>query len=188
MCIRTMFSAVAGAVVVFAWTSASWMLLPWHNWDLKDFKKDGVVITESIKVETLENGLYILPKQSHDVHSNPDAQKAWAEKAMKGPFVFMSVNTSGMKWDMNTALVIQFITQLIVALGAAWLLARSTVTSLFGCAFFVSMSVTLGALLTNIAGWNWWGFPLTTTLVSIADVIIGWFLGGFVMGLFRKRA
>lgn len=186
MCIKAAVSAIAGAIVVFAWSCASWMYLPWHNLDMKVLQKEGAVITESIKVETPTNGLYVLPHMAPDLHTNPEAQKAWATKAQQGPFVFMVVNAKGIKWDMKTALIIQFITQLVVALGAVWLLGKCVVGSIFKRGVFISVAVTLGAILMNVSNWNWWGFPINTTLVNIADVAIGWFLAGIVMGTIKR--
>lgn len=187
MYIRNLFAAIVGTIVVFAWSSASWMILPWHYWDMKSFKKEGHVITESVQVEAPESGIYTVPNFSADAHKTPDTQKAWSDKAQHGPFVFMAVKAKGLHWDMNVALAIQFATQFLVALCAAWLVAQSCLVSAFSRAFLVCVAVSLGSVLTNIANWNWWGFPFLTTLVNIADIAIGWYLGGFFIGIIVKK-
>lgn len=189
MCIRNTLSAVAGTAVVFIWTSISWMFLTWHNIDMKSFKNDGQTITESIKAEAPESGLYVIPNVGPDHHSSTEAQEAWATKAKAGPLVFMSVKSDGLQWDMTMALVIQFVIQLIVALGAVALLAQTTLTNVFKKALFVCVAVTLGTFLVEVSHWTWWGFPLVATLVYIVDTAIGWLLGGLVIGaIARTRA
>jgi len=185
---KSILAAIAGAIIVFAWCVISWVYLPWHHWDMKSFAQGGEVITEALNKETVEVGLYVLPNVTQEVHTDKEAQQKWQEKAQAGPFVFMIVNPKGMMWDMNVALAAQFAIVFIAALVIAILMTVTGVGGVIRCALFASFAVTTGAFLVHANHMIWWGFPLVMTLVNIADAWIAWFLSGFVMGLFLRRA
>lgn len=183
---RKIVAALIGAAVVFAWTAISWMVFPWHNWDMKAFKDDGKVISEALKTQSSGDGLYMIPHCDPKDAKDEQKKKEWQEKAKQGPFAYLVVKPDGTKWDMKTALGIQFGINLVVALIAAFLLGLSKATSLIGRAWFVTFVVTAGAILTQLSNWNWWGFPTTATLVNIADVIIAWYFAGLFMAKIVK--
>lgn len=175
-----------GAIIVFIWTSVSWMVLPWHNWDMKSFKDDGKHITEALKKEASESGIYVIPNLKQEDHQDSKGQEAWMEKAHQGPFAYMSVRTQGTHWDMNVSLAVQFLMQLFVASLVVSIISKMPTLTVLGKAFTISLIVTTGTLISNISCWNWWGFPVTTTLVNIADVAIGWFLAGIFIALIKR--
>lgn len=164
------------AIIVFMWGTVSWMMLPWHNWEMKSFQHEGQMVTAAIKVEALESGIYMLPNYVFTQDKNQQA--AWAEKAKQGPFAYLSVKVEGQKASMTCALLIQFLTQWVVSIFAIGLLKQTAISGVVKKALFVSLTVTLGAFLVHFSNWNWWAFPSLTTLVNIADVMIGWLLAG----------
>lgn len=194
--IRKIVGAVLGAAVVFAWTSFSYMGLDWHSWEMKAFKDDGKVVVEALKNEATETGFYTLPNfskdlvskdlQPDDIQKSEEKRKEWIGNAHKGPFVFMSVKNEGMQWDMTRALINQAVLILVVALIATFLLATTAIQNFLGRALLVCIGVTSGAILSDVSMWNWWGFPMLTTCVNIADIAIGWFLAGLVMSKIVK--
>lgn len=183
---RQIIAAIVGAVVVFVWTAVSWMVFPWHNWDMKTFKDNGQVISAALKSESVGDGLYMIPYCDPKDAKDEAKQKEWQQKAKQGPFAYMVVKPDGMKWEMKEALAIQFGICLIVALMASFLLGLSKATSLIGRAWFVTFVVTCGAVLVQLSNWTWWGFPTTATLVNIADVVIAWYLAGLFMAKIVK--
>lgn len=178
---RQIIAGIVGAIIVFVWTGLSWMVFPWHNWDVKAFKDEGKVISETLKAQTSGDGIYMIPYCDPKDAKNEEKQKEWQQKAKQGPFAYMIVKPDGVKWEMKIALGIQFGICLLVAIMAAFLLGLSRTTSLIGRAWFVTFVVTVGAVLTQLSNWNWWGVPTTATLVNIADVIIAWYFAGLVM-------
>ncbi|MFO1258969.1 MAG: hypothetical protein U1E78_11245 [Gammaproteobacteria bacterium] len=188
MCIRNILAALIGAIVVMAWLTVSWLFLPFHSIDVKNFKDNGHVMTEAIKRTAPESGLYTLPYMSPDLYQSEEKQAEWTQKAKEGPYVFMSVKSEGMPWDMHMAMIGQFIIVLFVALGVACLMSKNTVSGLFKRAILIAFSVTLGVVLIETGHWNWWGFPIRTIGINIADAFIGWFLGGIVMSLIMKKS
>lgn len=177
-------AALMGAIVVFAWASFSWVVLPWHNWDLKTFQDKGTAVTQAIQEQATASGFYMLPELDVTQYDQ-EKQKEWSQAAKKGPFVYMSVQLYGTHWDMNLALLVQFITQLFVASLCVWfLLLCNPQLSFIKKAMFISFAVSSGNLLAQIGFWNWWNFPLLSTLVNIIDLAIAWFFAGLVMSIF----
>lgn len=188
MCMRNILASIVGAIIVLAWSTASWMFLPWHKIDMKSFKENGQVMTEAIKREAPESGIYILPNMSSDMHQSKEKQTEWTQKAKEGPYVFMSVKSEGMPWDMHMAMIGHFLTLLVIAFGAAWLMSKSVVSGVMRRATFVATVVTLGVILNELGHWNWWGFPIRAVGINIADTLIGWFLAGIFMSLIVKKS
>jgi hypothetical protein len=178
---RQIIAGIVGAIIVFVWTGLSWMVFPWHNWDIKAFKDEGKVISETLKSQSSGHGIYMIPYCDPKDAKDEQKKKEWQEKAKQGPFAYMIVKPDGIKWDMKTALGVQFGITLLVSIMAAFLLGLSRTTSLLGRAWYLTFVVTTGAVLTQLSNWNWWGVPTTATLVNIADVIIAWYFAGLIM-------
>ncbi|MCS5712208.1 hypothetical protein [Candidatus Berkiella aquae] len=183
---RKVIAALVGATVVFIWSGLSWMVFPWHNWDIKTFKEEGKVVAEALKTQSDGHGLYMIPYCDPKTAKDPEKEKEWIAKAQQGPFAYMVVKPEGVKWDMKLALAVQFLIGLGVAFIAAILLGYCKATSLIGRAWFVTFAVTAGAVLVQLSNWNWWAFPTTATLVNIADVVIAWYLAGLFMAKIIK--
>lgn len=185
--VRCFLSALTGAVVVFIWSSFSWMVLPWHSWEIKSFSQNGTLVAQAIMQEATEPGIYLVPNMQADLAQDLDKQKDWQAKARKGPFVYMSVNPNGTPWDMNASMLIQFLIEFVIAAVATSLLARVNLRNVFSQALFVSVTVSLGAFLMSASAWNWWGFPLRTVWINVPDVAIGWFLAGLAIAAITKN-
>jgi hypothetical protein len=171
-----------GAVIVFIWSSISWTVLPWHNWDMKSFTDDGVAITQALQSQAPESGLYSIPNTNFKIHhATPEQEKAWHEKALQGPFAFISVNNKGLRWDMKTALGVQFLATFIVAFIVVGFLKQTRLLHTFAKALFIMFALLSGSFLMGVAHWNWWAFPTTAMWVNLADVAISWFFAGLVM-------
>lgn len=180
-------AALLGAIIVMIWGFISWVVLPWHSWGTKSFTQEGQAVTQAIKSEALEPGVYFLPNMPKDLHKNPESEKQWQEKAKEGPFAFISVKPRGTIWDMKVMLFVQFVIQFIAALIVAWLLSLTYITSTIKNALYVALAVSAGAFIANLSNWNWWGFPLEMSIVNFIDVFLGWFIAGLVMSLIIKR-
>ena len=71
---------------------------------------------------------------------------------------------------------------------AIWLLAQTRIGSFAGRVGFVLIAGILAAITTNVAYWNWYGFPGVYTASYILIEIIGFVLIGVVAALvLRKR-
>ncbi len=177
------FKAIlASSIIAFLWSGFSHMVLPWHNLNMKSFSLGGTLVAPAIKAEVQSAGFYILPNMDMEMHKSKEAQEKWHADAVKGPTAFLSVHPEGRPFSMGLNLLVQFLTQIIVSILVVLLAQKTKIKTIFGYAGFASVIVTAGVIMAVVPLWNWWGFPLTSTLISIADTSINWFLAGLGIG------
>ena len=166
---------LAGAIVAQIWGMISWMALPWHMLDFKQFSDDDRVI-EVFQTELQGSGLYTLPNMDMAQYESEAAMAEWNEKVSRGPFAFISVRADGIKPGMGIPMLIGFILNAVITAILFCLLRHCSISSTKGRIAFVATAGTVGALYPHIAHWNWWKFPLGYTMVGIIDLLITWTL------------
>jgi hypothetical protein len=182
--------SVLGAIVLFVWSAIAWMLVPWPGEPLRTFTNDEAV-AQAIKANAPRSGNYLLPNEPKRTPGMTDQQykateQAAQERMARGPIVFASVRLEPFG-SMGKALVIKFLTQLIVALIATILVLQAGALSYSGrVGFFTAIGIIIfvGA---NVDEWNWWGFSNAYTVMQLGVILIGWFLAGLVVAKFVVR-
>ena len=173
-----------GGAVLFVWGAVSWMVLSWHKPTVHQFKYE-VAVEQALVANTNPHGkaVYLLPA-SH--HSGAKGEKALAQdKTQKKPFAFVVFNPSGYR-RMKLNLILAFLVQTIGAMFVTWLLLQvGKANYLQKVSFIVAFAIAAG-IVCYIPNWVWWGFPRDFTLVSVADLVIGWFLAGLVIARITK--
>lgn len=170
-------AGLLGGIILFVWSFISWMLLPWHTVTLNNFK-DEKVVAESISANVSQSGMYLMPAHMDKQQANSDTTKR--------PFVFASVRTEGMPVSMNISMLLSLITQVIAAIFVAWLLSKTRGLNYYQRVVFVVIFALAAGVVTEIPYWNWFGFDPYYTLVSIADLLIGWFFAGLVLARYHR--
>jgi len=179
---RKLLAPLAGTLVIFIWSTISWMVLPWHNWDIKSFNEDGAQVERALKLEATHSGIYLIPNLKMDSQEGSEEAKSWQEKANQGPFAFISIRPDGAQTSMPVSILVQLLSQFIGALACTWILMkRSPGGSVYAKGAFVALALTVGTMLPTVQNWNWWGFPTTWMVVTITDTAIGWFLAGLAI-------
>jgi hypothetical protein len=166
-CIDTIVKgAFAGAIVMFIYISASWMLLPWHMKTMHAFKNEKAVAA-SLLQNAPENGIYVLPYTA-----GPD-QKPAVDK----PYAFVSVVAGG--YDTAGKMKAQMLREFVLCLLASALLTCILKKQSCGCPVAFSMKIgVLVALAHNVPNALWFHFPHNYTLVGMADDVIAFTLAG----------
>lgn len=177
---KCVMGVVAAAVVAQIWGMISWMALPWHNMDFKQFKNEAAV-ADVIRAEIQGSGLYTLPNMDESIHGDEAKMAEWNERARRGPFAFMTVKADGIAPGMGLPITIGFLLNIAIALVLYWLLGKTTAQSIMEKTLFLAVCGALGSLYPHISNWNWWHFPLTYGIVGVVDLFITWALAGFVM-------
>jgi hypothetical protein len=167
--VKALVAGLLGGLIVFVWTGISWMLLPWHANVLHAFKQEEE-ITKVINVQVAQSGVYMLPHQD----------EAKGTQEMKGPLIFSVVrlgNIPSMTVLLRNELLIQILAAFLVS---AWIWRMKGVSYL-GRVFYVALFGLTAGIATYLPLWNWFGFPIPYVAVSLADLLIAWFLAGFVI-------
>jgi len=181
---KLILGALLGGIVLFAWGTISWMLIPWHEPYLQAFK-DEAAVAEVLKTNAPNAGLYMMPGD----HDAATTDKNWEEGARRmadGPFVFGVVRTTRQEWNLGRLLLGSFLIQTIGAFIITALLLTTRIPRYFGRVLFVATLGGLIGVLGHLPAYNWWEFPAGWTLINIMDLAIGWTLGGLVLAAITK--
>ncbi len=182
---RVILASVVGAIVAFIWTLASWMALSWHDIDFRSFADDKPV-AQTIMSQTTDSGIYMLPNADPDAHNDPEKHAQWISDAAKGPFALIVLKREGTEIVMGMQMLKMIMIQFAAALLFTLLLAQTRIQALAARAVFVMVAAVAGGAIVHLSNWAWWGFPVVTTLVGIADMAITWLLAGFAIGKIYK--
>ena len=158
---------VVGAVILFVWGMVSWQVLGWHQAVAKQFV-DEVAVGRVLKENAREPGIYYLPYSAQD-HKPGE------------PAAFVNVLPNGVDVSVGSLLLTAFVGDIFAAL-LAILLLQSTggLTYPARLGFMVAIGFAIG-FISHFPYWNFFSFPLSYTLVTIADSTAAWFLAGLAM-------
>jgi hypothetical protein len=177
--------ALGGGAALFLWGMASWMLLPWHRTTLHKFQNEEAV-AQAISASVSQGpGIYNYPNAYSAEPGATEEQKkaqqqAGMEKRRAGPLIFVAFRDKGMP-SMAKPMAVSFLIQVLAALLVTALVLTAPGLSFTGrVGFCASFALAAGAAC-HLPYWNWWGFSGSYTLVSIADLVVGWSLAGVVI-------
>ena len=109
------------------------------------------------------------------------AEADGVKRMMQGPFMFAAVSLRGAR-DMGPAMLLTVLGNILSALLDTWLLLKTKGLSYFGrVGFLVTLALTVG-MIAHFPSWVWWNFSTSFTIVEFANLLIGWFLAGLVIG------
>jgi hypothetical protein len=183
---KIILAGLTAGIVITIWQFAAWMFLSFHKDTIKITPNEEAV-TAVLSNSITEEGVYGIPNENQQ-RSNAEEQKKWEEKFRRGPLATIYYRPTGDNPAMTSQLVIGILIQIIAAMFAAWLLSRSTAStqSYISRVSYVGMLGIFASIVTHISYWNWMYFPFKYTTAMMADLIIGWVIGGLVIAAFIK--
>jgi hypothetical protein len=176
---RIFLAALAGSLAMFFWGFVTHVLIPLGTADLHVLKGEDAAIA-AVREHAPDPGFYLYP--GLDMRKDPTEaeQQAWAEKYKQGPHGFLVVSAGGDEGSLGRWLGVEFATNFLAALVAAFLLAR--IAGTYGQRVVALGLVGLIAWLSISASyWNWYGFPGTFVASEALEQVLGWILSGLVM-------
>ena len=189
---RILLAGLLGDIAMFAWTSIAHMALPLGEAGVQNTMNDEDLLSALKSTVKNKDGLYIYPSMglapdaTHAQRS--EAMKSYEAKLEKNPSGFFIFHPAGSRpMNMGKFLTIEFITELVEALLAVWLLAQTRIVTFGGRLGFVTAVGVIAAIATNISYWNWWGFPGNYTAAYITIKLVGYFLVGIVAAIMFRR-
>jgi hypothetical protein len=175
---KILLAAMVGGVALFFWGFVSHMLTPLGTTGIQTLPQEQAVM-DSLKASVPHSGLYFFPGMQ--------AGQTLPPEQVGGPWGIMVFHPTGATTLMTGQLVNEFILNVVQALIAAYLLSLIPgLTGYISRVGFVFALGVFGALATNVEYWNWYGFPLTYTIATIADDVIGFLVVGLVVAAFVK--
>ena len=189
---RIFLAALLGAIAMFAWTAIAHMALPLGEAGIQNTMDDEALLAAMKTNVKNKDGLYTYPSMG----LGPNATHAEQSKAMetypatleKNPSGFFLYHPAGSRaMNMGKFLTVEFVTELIEAFIAVWLLAQTRIVTFGGRIGFVVAIGILAAISTNVSYWNWWGFPTVYTASYMFIQLVGFFLVGLVAAIMFRR-
>ena len=162
-------AGVLGGLVLFAWSSISWMALPWHQKTFKSFKIEPAIMV-AMKAGSQGSGVYMMPSMD----------KKADKKKSTDPFAFVVYNDKGYG-DMNKRMAVALVENILTALLAAFFLSRCKIKDYGSRVLTLGLLGLFAGLAAHVPNLIWWGHSPAFTFVAVADLLIGWTLAGLVM-------
>jgi hypothetical protein len=189
---KIILAGVLGAVAMFVWTAIAHMALPLGEAGVQNTMDDEALLAALKSNVKNKDGLYTYPSMGlgpDATHAQmSEAMKTFPAKLEKNPSGFFLYHPAGSRpMNMGKFLTIEFVTELLEALLAVWLLAQTRILTFGGRLGFVTTAGILAALATNVSYWNWWGFPTVYTASYMFIQIVGFFLVGLVAAIMFRR-
>ncbi len=175
---KALLGALLAALIVFVWSFVSHMLLPWWETNQQGFSNEEMVAT-TLMAGAAEDGIYILPR------FDPNDEAGQARMA-EGPVAFVAFTRGGMDPMAARPMILQFVFNLLIALFMARLMACVGGPSFTVRLRMVVVIAVIAGLMVHMPYWAWYGFAGGFTVVSMLDLVIGWFLGGLVLARMAK--
>jgi hypothetical protein len=122
--------------------------------------------------------LYFFPGEGFDENPKSPAYAAWVANLKRGPRGILIYHPNGADPMNPKQLGLEFLTDVLGGLIAAWLLARVVGSYAFR-AFAVGAVGVFGWVMISASYWIWYGFPADFSLAQLADA----FLSALAMGL-----
>jgi len=186
---RLALGTLLGGIVLFVWSAIAWIAIPWPGDPLRSFTNEDALI-QAVTANAPRSGNYLLPNKPKRAPGMTEeqykaARQAAMDKMSRGPMIFTVVRLEPMG-STTRPLVIQFLTQLVLALMASFLLLQTGRLSYKGRVVFLTVVGAIIFVGGHVDEWNWWSFSNAYMLMQFGAIVIGWLLASFVIAAFVR--
>jgi len=194
---RILLGSLVGSVVVFI-VSSIWHLTPGlGEIGVKALPAEETVLA-GLSTSIHEPGFYYFPAPNLAPGRTKEQKKAdqaaYLEKYRRGPsggLVYRPRGEGGEGLNFGKLMAYQFLFGLAGSFIVAWLLATLALTAgstTFGSRAWLALLFALfGGIVYALPEWNWYGFPASYTIASIASMVVSWGIAGLAMAAIVKR-
>jgi hypothetical protein len=165
---RILLAGLLGGLAMYAWSTVAHVFTPLGAYGVGTIPNESVVVANLASSMGDKGGLYLFPSD----------MRASAETAPGGFLVYNPHQPTQMR---PSNLIVEFVTELLEALAAAWLLAQTVLAGYGARVGFVTAIGVVGAVMTNVPYANWYGFPLGYTLAYMFVEIVAFLAAGLVI-------
>jgi len=173
---------IVGGFVLFIWAAILYTLIPWHGHQMKSFSNEKSV-RNTIASNIDGSGLYMLPNLEK-YQDNPQQMEDAKARMREGPFVVAAVRANGMEPGIKGNMIASLIFKIVSAGLASWLLLRTypqhAPNFIQAVRFMIVVGILVG-LSTTAPCFIWFGFPLTLSLASFFEIVVGWLFAGLAI-------
>jgi hypothetical protein len=189
---KLLLAALLGGLAMFLWEFVAHMFTPLGDAGLRYLPKPDVVSASLQSAIGDTPGMFMFPTGGMTGTSSREEQHKAMERMMEEiktkPSGLLVYKPAGREFNFGKNLGVQFATDFLKALIAAWLLARTGLLTFGSRVGFVVVAGLLAAITTSIPYWNWYGFTGAFTTGSIITDVIGFFFAGLAIAAVLKRS
>lgn len=177
---RILLTGLLGGVAMFVWSSIAHMALPLGEAGVKQIENEQPLLT-SMQSTISAPGLYIFPGMTPGLTQEQYQQKI--ASGASGLLVYLPKRD----FVFGKLLAVEFGTEVLQALIAAYLLSLTRLRSFSGCLGLYAALGLLAAVATNIPYWNWYAFPTVYTAAYGFTQWVGYIAAGLVAAAMKVR-
>jgi hypothetical protein len=178
---RYLIAGVLGGVAMFVWMSIAHMALPLGRTGIQEIPNEQAVLSSMQSTLGNSSGFYMFPGMGSETDMG-----RYEQKLATNPSGMVIYHPPGAKAMEPSQLIIEFLTEMLEALLAVFLLSRTRLDSFASRAGFIAVVGVVASLATNVPYWNWYGFPSSYTAAYMLTEIIGYVVIGLVAGAILK--
>jgi hypothetical protein len=188
---RILLGSLVGSVVVFV-VSAAWHMTPTlGEIGVKALPAEDTV-RAGLRTSLPDPGLYFFPAPDMSAGRTKEKEKAdaaaYLEKYRSGPSGILVYHPGGEELNFGKLMAYQFLFGLAGSFVIAWILALTAGSTTYGSrACLVLLIALFGGIVYSLPEWNWYGFPASYTIASIAGMLVSWGIAGLAMAAIVKR-
>ena len=189
---RIFFAGLLGGIAMFIWTSIAHMALPLGETGVREMPNETIVLDAMQTNIGEKSGFYYFPglglgeNPTHEQKSA--AMKQMNERLAQHPSGILIYHAAGSRpFQMGSLLSVEFVTELIAAFLAVFLLAQTRLISYGARVGFVTVIGIIAAVATNVSYWNWYGFPANYTGAYMLIQFVGFLCVGLVAAFVLKN-
>jgi hypothetical protein len=173
--LRILIAGLLGAIAMYAWSSLAHVATPLGTMGVSTLPNESVTVDNLASSVGDTGGLFLFP-----MNMNANASVAAA------PGGFLVYNPKSPTSMQPSNLILEFVTELVESILAAWLLAQTVLAGFAQRVGFVAVIGVIGAIATNIPYWNWYAFPLTYTLAQMFVTVVGYIAAGAAIAAYLR--
>jgi hypothetical protein len=174
---RLLVAGLLGGLAMFVWSFVAHELTPLGSYGISTLPNESTTVANLASSIGGKAGLYLFPA--------PVGASASAATAPGGFLVFNPKTPTTLQ---PSYLVVEFVTEVVESLLAAWLLLQTALATYAMRVVFVGVVGVTGAIVTNVPYWNWYSFPLGYTLgYSLVEVVAFLVAGLVIAAVLRPR-
>ena len=174
---RIFLAGLLGGIAMFVWASLAHMVLGLGSIGIKEIPNEQAILAAMQTGLGNNSGLYIFPAMGRE------GMAGYQSKLDRSPSGLVIYHPAGAKAMEAGQLVTEFLTEVIEALLAVFLLSRTGLTGFASRVGFVTLIGILASITTNIPYWNWYGYPASYTAAYMFTQIVDYLLVGLVAAL-----
>jgi hypothetical protein len=177
---RILFAGLLGGIAMFLWASLAHMVLGLGSVGIGEIPNEPAVLGALETGLGANAGLYVFPAMGRE------GMAGYQGKLDRNPSGLLLYHPAGAKAMTAGQLVTEFLTELVEALLAVFLLSRTGLTGFGSRVGFVTLVGILASITTNVPYWNWYGYPASYTAAYMFTQIVNYLLVGLVAALVMR--